>query len=970
MDAFYQSQVQAPQPPSGAKHTIQTSIDSLKADVQSIASSLLDGIKKTHDDINTLSVHNSDADLSTFKSTHPGVEYILVLSSLGSLQKSFPTNSSLADPSYGNSDEFKNILEKFKNKPGEAYQFYSQRLGYPAFIFALPLSANTILEVVFNLGRFFKSMDAISGDYFLLDAGSGRYFYHSNPSKLSETFNKNQEPWLNKVVADLNDGKTDSSIEPDQGSAAVYAPLGIAKFGVVHTVPFSVLQPPEKVSKPSAQYSLENLPQFFQSPTGMELMIALFVLLAWVFIVGALCFGMILKPLRKASGLILNASQGSGKLAPEAVRSFGNDEVGQVLQSASLLMAKLEKEKTQINEESEDALRRARSQMDEKTKEAESQVASAQQQAQTTRNELSEKNQMLSDKLRELDALKNMSEGLRNQVEQTKADNSKFKAQISSAEQEKADFQQKNSDLQAKLHEMENKLLLAVSASSAIQVSQVRAAAIRTMAEEFKTTLGIIKGYVSSALGSAQGGISEKQQEFLGMVINRSARLEKFINDLLDVYQVEVEMEDAKREEVNLAAEIEGLAFNFQAQAEVKNIKLRVEAKPNLPAVPIVRRRFNQLWNILYLQVIKDAPRGSAIPITVESLGDNLKVTFPDPGLIVAPDKLPKLFDEFYDPKHPASPQLAGTGLKFALVKTILGAHGGGAVAEKGETGTLLILTFPTKIKKPGETPVAAPAPSVAKPSSPAASPLKSAGQGIGAGKPGLIFPPMGSPKPPSAGTPLVTPKTGGAGGAMDSLLAGKIPPVTAQPLKPAGAPSGSSTAPHKADEGSDLSDIFAGIGKVAPPPPPVPKPTGPVPVSPSPISAPKPPVSGASAPKPAAPPMSNISNVLDSLLGNKEGAPQQGGIGTPPPAAPKPVAPPPPKVVPTNLKPTAPPSGILDMDTLDTVKLDAIPAPPKVPLPPGVKPPAPPIMPPGGLNANKPIVKDINKEGDGELIE
>ncbi len=237
--------------------------------------------------------------------------------------------------------------------------------------------------------------------------------------------------------------------------------------------------------------------------------------------------------------------------------------------------------------------------------------------------------------------------------------------------------------MEMQLKEMESKLLSAVAASSAIQVSQVRAAAIRTMSEELKTTLGIIKGYVSSALGSTQSGISEKQQEFLGMVINRSARLEKFINDLVDIYQVEIEQANAQYEEVNLASEIEGLAFNFQAQADVKNIKMKVEAKGTVPKVPVVRRRFTQLWNILYLQIIKDAPRGSSIPITVESIGENVKVTVQDPGLVVVPESLPRLFDEFYDPKHPASTQLAGTGLKFALLKTILAAHGGGA-PEKG----------------------------------------------------------------------------------------------------------------------------------------------------------------------------------------------------------------------------------------------------------------------------------------------
>lgn len=74
------------------------------------------------------------------------------------------------------------------------------------------------------------------------------------------------------------------------------------------------------------------------------------------------------------------------------------------------------------------------------------------------------------------------------------------------------------------------------------------------------------------------------------------------------------------------------------------------------------------------------------------------------------------------------------------------------------------------------------------------------------------------------------------------------------------------------------------------------------------------------------------------------------------------------PKVVPTNIKPTTPPPGILDLDNMDGMKLNAgapKPAAPAVP-PPGARPPIPGI-PPGGLDASK---AQKAKDGEGELIE
>jgi signal transduction histidine kinase len=838
---------------------VQTSISALQSQVGTIASTMLQAIKKVHEDAPALSSHFSDAELDNFVKSHPGVSGIVVLSTAGKLEKTIPAAPALVDASYGSSDEFQKVAAKLKENNGNVYQFYTQRFNYPAFVFAMPIGTQSVAEVVLNIGNFFREMGQNTGDIFLLDAGSGTYFFHSNPAKLSAPFNPNQEAWLTKIQTDLSNKQSSSSLNPPV-SAAASAYLGFGNFGVVHVIPFSALQPPQSAAPATRKPSFENLPELLQTPMSLAILVAL----GWIFIFGAFCFGMILKPLRKASALVLNAAQGKGNLTEQSAKAFGGDEVGQMVKAVAQLMQKLEEEKQQANQEKEEALQRGKAQVDQKTKEASLQVAEAQKQAQAVKGQLEDKSQQLNDKLKELEAMKGMTEGLRNQSEQAKAEGAKLKGQISTLEDSQKNLQQNLSAADAKLKEMEVKVLQAVATASPLQVSQVRSAAIKTMAEELKTTLGIIKGYVSSALGtSAQTGISEKQQEFLGMVINRSARLEKFINDLLDIYQVEIEHQEATTEDIDLAAEIEGLAFNFQAQADVKGIKLKVESKPGVPKVPVVRRRFNQLWNILYLQTIKDAPRGASITITVESVGDNVKVTVPDPGLVVRPESLPKLFDEFYDPKHPASAQLAGTGLKFALVKTILQAHGGGASAEKVDPGTNLILIFPTKFKKAGAAApqgVVPPSPSVgAVGVKPLVAPTIGAprpGAPLPPGAPRHTAPPLGVPKPAGA------PPAGGPG-ILDSLIAGKVPPPGVKPplgvpgMPPSGAPS---MAPR----------------------PPMPGALSPGGLPPSPaVGAPKPPLSGA----PAAP------GFLDSLLDKKVPAP-----GAPPTsAAPAPRPPMPP---------------------------------------------------------------------------
>jgi signal transduction histidine kinase len=994
----------------------------VQTEISGLSSSLYNDLKKTHDDTTTLLLHHEDADLTNFVSSHPGVSGVLTASLDGKTLKSIPAAPSLVDPAYGTSDEFKSVLDHLKSQPGGIYQFYTQKFTNPSFIFALGLSPTSAGEVVFDLSSLFKGVNLHGGEAYILDGKSGQYLYATNPSRYGQTFNTAQSPALTKVQNDLT--AQASGIAQSVNTTLIYTPF-LNSYGVVEEIPQAAFNavPAAKVEEGTP---LEQL----QTPV----MLAAVVALGWVFLMFYAGLGMLLGPLKKARAAILAAVQNGKSIGPEVLVQFGKDEVGQIVQAASDLLKKLESEKTELERDKEEAIRQARALIENKNKEAQQ----IQQQAEGVKKNLEDATQQLNDKLKELEALKGMAEGLRGQSEQSKADNAKLKTQISGLETSQADAQKKLAAAENKIKETEAKLLQALSTASPLQVSQVRSAAIKTMAEELKTTLGIIKGYVSSALGATQGGINEKQQEFLGMVINRSARLEKFINDLLDIYQVEIEQQDAKTEEVNLPSEIEGLAFNFQAQAEVKNIKIKVEGKPNLPKVPIVRRRFNQLWNILYLQIIKDAPRGSTISISLEPLGEMVKVSVVDPGLVVKPESLPKLFDEFYDPKHPASTQLAGTGLKFALIKTILAAHGGGAVAEPSNPGTMLILTFPTKRQALG----AVPAPVAASPAgvTPAAKPVftippMGTAPGVTPKAPGL------TPTPGMAAKPAVSP----APGVLDSLLSGNIPPAgPVKPPAPAGPvvppaakpPLGPTMAPGALDSllSAKLSSLgatppapmapvaprpSAPAGPVVPSAPPVsaPKPPGTVPPGPSvpasPTAAvrpPAPPISAAPgvpppgaplAPKPPAPgappagvvprpPMPGIPPAGAPLVpprppapGTPPGAVPPAGVVPRPPAPPvppmgtSPVAPRPPMppignspgmpplgavprppaplVVPTSIKTTAPPEGILDLDNLDSFKID------DGSKPPAPKPPAPPAM-------DKPIVK--KPEGEGEIIE
>ncbi len=292
-------------------NALQTTISILQSQLSTMASTLKAAIEGTYQNVSGLVANHTDADLDNFVKSHPGLEGVAVLSMDGKLQKTIPATAQLADPTYGSSEEFQKMISKFKENGGKTDLFYTQRLNYPAFIFSIPLDSHTLVQAVLNLSYFFRAIDPKSGEIFLLDADSGQYFYHSNPAKLQTAFNPNQETWLTHVQQALIGKQSGSELNPPT-SAAVYSYVGLKAFGIVHIVPFSILQPPSPVSTPITHSGVQRLQEIIQDPTGFLIGVAAVASLGWILLVGSLCLGMILKPLRKASALVLNAAQGNG----------------------------------------------------------------------------------------------------------------------------------------------------------------------------------------------------------------------------------------------------------------------------------------------------------------------------------------------------------------------------------------------------------------------------------------------------------------------------------------------------------------------------------------------------------------------------------------------------------------------------------------------------------------------------------
>lgn len=204
----------------------------------------------------------------------------------------------------------------------------------------------------------------------------------------------------------------------------------------------------------------------------------------------------------------------------------------------------------------------------------------------------------------------------------------------------------------------------------------VRLAAVNTLSSELKATLSVIKNYINTMLGS-QGAISDAQQEFLGVVINKSARLERLIGDLVELSELGSGVKPLRLESVSPSALVQEALVNARPQAEAKKINLELAEGGNLSPVAVDREKMGAVLRSLLSQAVKVTSRNEKIGLLLSERESTVELRVTDPGMSLPPDRSAKVFNQFHGVDSQAGPEFIGTGLRFPILKSVVEAHGG-----------------------------------------------------------------------------------------------------------------------------------------------------------------------------------------------------------------------------------------------------------------------------------------------------
>ncbi|MES2491030.1 MAG: ATP-binding protein [Pseudomonadota bacterium] len=225
------------------------------------------------------------------------------------------------------------------------------------------------------------------------------------------------------------------------------------------------------------------------------------------------------------------------------------------------------------------------------------------------------------------------------------------------------------------------------------ETERLREALLSSVSHDLRTPLASIIGAATTLRDLGSELRDSQRHDLLDTVIDESSRLNRFVQNLLDMTRIGYGALKPRAAWVDLR-EVVGPAIRSLSNAYPEH-RVTLDISDALPqvwtdAVLLERVFFNLLDN-----AAKYAPASKPITLTIRAEARQAIITIEDHGPGIPPAQREQVFDMFHRVQRgDTSP--AGTGMGLAICRGLMLALGGNIVVQAGATtGTRMILTLP-----------------------------------------------------------------------------------------------------------------------------------------------------------------------------------------------------------------------------------------------------------------------------------
>jgi two-component system, OmpR family, phosphate regulon sensor histidine kinase PhoR len=219
------------------------------------------------------------------------------------------------------------------------------------------------------------------------------------------------------------------------------------------------------------------------------------------------------------------------------------------------------------------------------------------------------------------------------------------------------------------------------------EISQMKNEFVSHVSHELKTPLASITAY-SEMLVDGEAADDKTRKEFYAIIQSQAQRLNRLIEDILNISRIESGLIKVKKEHVSTALIVRDAVQMIKSYAAEKEITVEDQTAIVFDQVNADKDMVSQVVINLLSNAVKYTPNGGKVTVNseVDESQQVVRVTITDTGVGIPAEELPRIFDKFYRVK--ANNKCAkGTGLGLNLVKQIVEKVHQGRVFVTSEVG-------------------------------------------------------------------------------------------------------------------------------------------------------------------------------------------------------------------------------------------------------------------------------------------
>jgi signal transduction histidine kinase len=209
------------------------------------------------------------------------------------------------------------------------------------------------------------------------------------------------------------------------------------------------------------------------------------------------------------------------------------------------------------------------------------------------------------------------------------------------------------------------------------RMERVRSDFVANASHELKTPLTSIRGYAEAL--SEDDPPEEVRRKFLSSILHNTLRLQKLVDDLLDLSRLESGGWSAKTDRVPVLDAVRE-AWDLVAAKESQKVSFEVHGEASVRGD---REGLVHVLRNLLENAVRHTPPNGHVRVHIEPAPKGMvAIEVTDDGEGIPAQSLPRIFERFYRADSARARHVGGTGLGLAIVKHLVGAMRGQVSAE------------------------------------------------------------------------------------------------------------------------------------------------------------------------------------------------------------------------------------------------------------------------------------------------